>query len=170
MPEALNFAYSMEAKKVLPRTTLERIPRGTSGLTIYERIAEGILIKGMALRSMPTKELRHVIGLRYRRRADRHLRILHDYDVRVVAEACRKENSKLPTKWFVMEILMRWAGHRTRHKDVIRWWSNHLEIGEKRIQSFMYGDGSIYYLLNSWLGSAESYAGIVFEDKGVVGY
>ena len=155
---------------MLPRTTLERISRGTSGLTIYERIAEGILIKGMAQRAMPNKELRHVLSLRYRRRADRYLRILHDYDVSVMAEACGKENSQLPTKWFVKEVLMQWASHRTRHKDVIRWWSNHLGIGEKRIQSFMYGDGSIYCLLDSWLSSAESYAGIVFESKGVVGY
>ena len=144
--EVLSFAFAMEAKQVYAQGLNE----GTGvGENMYDRIAEGMMLKSRCLRvagymghrvieayyTVPTKELTH--------KKEENIKVLGQW---IFSKTHRPQ-------WLLVDAVRDWSGETSHHDQI--WWAKQLNKTPKTIHRYWKSkdpkDNSVYHLMNEAL-------------------
>ncbi len=157
--DILVYAYKCEAGKSPPSAMFSDNIRGTnpSDLSELERIADGLMIKNTAMRGLNTDH-RHIVAARYRLPFDDALYNMHEYNIRTVAKLIQAEKTHIRNLFFIQDVIRDWSENgQPHHKDLIVWWSKHMNIPQSTVQRWVNVHGhSIKDALDDHLALAQS--------------
>lgn len=127
--DALGFAFGMEAKRVRPSIPLEEVIRGTNPaeITLYDRIAEGMMIKSLIVRSLGVGPQHRIITAIYTFPVDRTLDSRKQSDIQTLRGYVYQKLPKIDGSrkcWLLVEDLIREKIADRPHHE-LKWWAKH---------------------------------------------
>ena len=179
--DALDYAYWCEARrkspklsKVVPISTEKERPNWysrTRYLTIEETITDGIMIKNTAIREIDKKlyrQHRYAIGITYRRRTDKTLSLIKDYELEQLAKYIMKINPRIKNKWYIVFILKRLVGDRVPGHQDEKFWTERTGRKSRTLRYWRNGEYGIEKIYRSLYSQALAAISIKFHDLQLV--
>ena len=169
--QILNYAFVAESRKINPDIAYELISRSTSpdSLSQEEFIADGIMLKARAMRSLPMLQ-RHAIALYYRRPVDPGLQEMVEYSLYVLADGIQRERKNRIDSFFIIDMAREWSPYNRSH-HTLEWWSDHLNKPLGTVKSWASDkrpdQKSVKYLIQLWYDAAIQELEYVYREAGV---
>ena len=171
--EVLDYAYQAEVMRISPDASYELLSRGTNpnDLSREDRIADGLMIKNMAMRSLDNLYDRHVVAAWYRKPYDDSLQDMVNYSMVILLGYIQMHKKQRMDRFFVLDQIREWSPHSRAHHD-LTWWSDHLGVPLGTLKKWAIirdpARKSINYLLDDLLNCARAKLEPALAEKGLI--
>ena len=163
---ALDYAYRMEAARIDPTSIYDISIKGTNpaNLSAQELLADGILIRALALRNLGSMQTK-VIDAEYTYDRDDSLYARKQYCIEALATVYIRD--KNVDKWLVVDTLKHIMGWKPEH--TFDWWGKHLALNKSKIHRMTMGGGdSVKQFYCYWNQRAMDNIRVNFTKEGLI--
>ena len=163
--EVLDYAYRMEAARIDPTNIYEISIKGTNpaNLTAQERIANGVMLRSLALSNLGPMQVKVIDG-EYTLDRDDSLKARKQYCLEAMATVYIRD--KPVDKWLVVDTLKYIVAWKPDH--TFEWWSKHLKLSKSTIHRLTMGEDGVKKFYCDWRNRAMDRIRITFHQNGLI--